>query len=73
MSQLPGKAHKPELDNLTPAQQRVVLEELLYTMQIEQRTSLMETFPGLYLMIFPDHGPSVVKAFQERLETQSDP
>lgn len=49
-----GKDHKPSLDNMTPSQIRVVLERLLSTMRIEQRTDLMHTFPGLYKMIYPE-------------------
>lgn len=68
-----GNAHKPELDNMTPAQIRVVCEQLLYTMDYEQRHKFMGTFPGLYLMLYPDSGPALVEVFQEQLETQSDP
>ena len=45
--------HKESLDNMTPSQIRVVLEHLLSTMEIKQRKDLMETFPGLYNMIYP--------------------
>lgn len=45
-------AHKPELDNLTTAQIRVLCEELLYTMDYEQRAKISSKFPGLYLMVF---------------------
>lgn len=48
-----SQSHKKSLDNMTPAQIRVILEHLLYTMPIEQRRDLMETFPGLYKMIYP--------------------
>lgn len=46
--------HKPTLDTMTPAQHRVVLEHLLYTMNQEQRLNLIRTLPGLYMQIFPD-------------------
>lgn len=54
MSKLPGKAHRPSLDHMTPAQIRVVCEELLYTMEQEQRVAFMKTFPGLYALVFPE-------------------
>jgi len=73
MSQMPGKAHKPEMDQLSPAQIRVVCEQLLYTMDTEQRRKLMGTFPGLYLMLYPGSGPATVEVFREQLETRSDP
>lgn len=46
--------HKSSLDNMTPSQIRVVLENLLSTMEIKQRRNLMETFPGLYKLIYPE-------------------
>ena len=46
--------NKSSLDNMTPSQIRVVLEHLLMTMDFEQRTKFMETFPGLYKMIYPE-------------------
>ena len=49
-----GKEHKPSLYNMTPSQIRVVLEHLLSTMEIKQRRDLMEAFPGLYKMVYPD-------------------
>jgi hypothetical protein len=45
--------HRPTLDNMSPAQIRVVLERLLNTMQIEQRRDFMATLPGLYRMVYP--------------------
>lgn len=54
MAHNPGQAHKKSLDDLSPAQIRVVCEHLLYTMKTDQRRDLMATFPGLYLLIFPD-------------------
>ena len=51
-----GKAHNPKVDNMSVAQMRVVLEHLLYTMEIVQRRTLMNTFPGLYEMIYPNWG-----------------
>lgn len=46
--------HKNSLDNMSPSQIRVVLEHLLGTMEIKQRKNLMNTFPGLYKMIYPE-------------------
>jgi hypothetical protein len=46
--------HKESLDNMTPSQIRVVLEHLLSTMEIKQRKNLMNTFPGLYNIIYPE-------------------
>ena len=46
--------HKSSLDNMSPSQIRVVLEHLLSTMEIKQRKNLMETFPGLYKLIYPE-------------------
>jgi len=54
---LVGKDHKPSLDNMSPYQIRVVLERLLSTMEIKQRRDLMDTFPGLYKMIYPEWSP----------------
>lgn len=51
-----GKAHNPNIDNMSVAQMRVVLEHLLYTMEIKQRLNLMDSFPGLYSMIYPKSG-----------------
>ena len=51
-----GKAHNPNIDNMSVAQMRVVLEHLLYTMEIDQRRNLMNTFPGLYKMLYPNCG-----------------
>lgn len=53
-TELLGTAHNPNIDNMTVSQMRVVLEHLLYTMGINQRNDLKETFPGLYRMIYPD-------------------
>jgi len=47
-------AHKPEMDKMTPAQIRALCEELLYTMDIEQREKIKATLPGLYAMVFPE-------------------
>ena len=46
-------AHKPQLDEMTPAEIRVICEQLLYTMDIEQRIKFRETYPGLYAKIEP--------------------
>ena len=46
--------HKSSMDNMSPSQMRVVLEHLLMTMDIKQRTKFMKTFPGLYKMIYPE-------------------
>lgn len=51
--ELLGKAHNSNIDNMSVAQMRVVLEHLLYTMEIKQRKDLMSNFPGLYRMIYP--------------------
>lgn len=47
-------AHKPELDELTPAEIRVICEQLLYTMDIEQRIKFKAAYPGLYEKACPD-------------------
>lgn len=60
-----GYAHKPELDRMSPAQIRVVCEQLLYTMAPEQRGKLMQAFPGLYLMMFPDAKDATIKRFSQ--------
>lgn len=44
-------AHKPSLDNLTPAQIRVVAEQLLYTMDHVQRLKFKSSFPGIYRLV----------------------
>ena len=46
--------NKSSLDNMSPSQIRVVLEHLLMTMDFDQRMKLMNTFPGLYNMIYPE-------------------
>ena len=46
--------NKSSLDNMTPSQILVVLEHLLMTMDFEQITKFMETFPGLYKLIYPE-------------------
>jgi hypothetical protein len=51
---LVGKSHKNSLDNMSPSQIRVVVEHLLSSMDIKQRKDLMNTFPGLYKMIYPE-------------------
>ena len=67
MSKLAGKAHRPTLDNLSPAQMRVVLEELLFTMETKQREDFMGTFPGLYKMIFPEvHHVPIADMFNKK-------
>lgn len=60
---LVGKTHKSSLDNMTPSQIRVVLEHLLSTMDSIQRNDLMETFPGLYKMIYPNVEIKIDKRF----------
>jgi len=50
-------AHKPELDNMSPAQIRVLCEELLYTMDTEQRRKIMGRLPGIYHMAYPGSAP----------------
>ena len=44
--------HKPELDELTPAQIRVVCEQLLYTMDSTQRFKFATELPGLYKKLY---------------------
>lgn len=46
--------HKSALDHLSPAEIRVVCEQLLYTMGPEQRAKLMSTYPGIYCHLYPD-------------------
>jgi len=53
-------AHKPQLDEMTPAEIRVICEQLLYTMDIEQRIKFLETYPGLYAKIEPPKDSSLV-------------
>jgi hypothetical protein len=50
-------AHHPELDNMSPAQIRVLCEELLYTMDTEQRRKIMGRLPGIYHMAYPGSTP----------------
>jgi len=52
-------AHKPQLDEMTPAEIRVVCEQLLYTMDSDQRVKLRRMYPGLYAKIEPVHGKLV--------------
>ena len=44
--------HKPELDDMTPAQIRVLCEELLYTMDCTQRIKVAKVIPGIYKMVY---------------------
>jgi len=44
--------HKPELDEMSPSQIRVLCEQLLYTMDIEQRIKVSTEIPGIYKMVF---------------------
>ena len=44
--------HKAELDDFTPSEIRVLCEELLYTMEIEQRRKIMVRHPGLYMRLY---------------------
>jgi hypothetical protein len=46
---------------------RVVCEQLLNTMDIEQRRKLMAAFPGLYQMIYPGSGIVVLDCYGNRL------
>lgn len=50
-------SHKPALDKFSPAMIRVLAEFLLYTMDIEQRTKLKDTYPGLYSILEPETPP----------------
>jgi len=52
-------AHHPELDNMSPAQIRVLCEELLYTMDTEQRRKIMGRLPGIYHMAYPGSRPEL--------------
>lgn len=47
--------HRPTLDNLTPAMQRVALEFLLQTMDTDQRVKFIEELSCIYQLIYPDH------------------
>ena len=66
-------AHKPELDNLTPAQTRVLCEELFYTMDCEQRFKIAVKLPGLYQMVFGDLPDSVKTHFADQLSEHRSP
>jgi len=44
---------KPEVSLLTPTEQKMLLEFMLYTMQFEQRNLLMINHPRLYNVLFP--------------------
>lgn len=68
-----GKAHKPELDNMSPAQIRVVCEQLLNTMDTDQRGKLMQAFPGLYLQLYPETKEATLQRFSEGLIAEADP
>lgn len=59
-------AHKPELDQFTPAEIRVVCEQLLYTMDSEQRKKFMQKYPGLYLKLYPS-AKEVLSYFTEHV------
>lgn len=52
MPNVNGGAHKPELDNMTPAMIRVLCEELLYTMDCDQRQKVAKKIPGIYKMVY---------------------
>lgn len=52
MPNVNGGAHKPELDNMTPAMIRVLCEELLYTMDCDQRRKIAKKIPGIYKMVY---------------------
>jgi len=45
--------HKPQLDDFTPAEIRVLAEQLLHTMDMETRGMLMEAYPSLYVRLYP--------------------
>ena len=49
-----GQSHYPSLDDMTPAQIRVVCELLLYVANIEQRLKFRDTFTWLYQMVYTD-------------------
>ena len=70
--ELLGKAHRPSLDNMSPAQIRVVCEHFLFTMEFKARNDLMETYPGLYRQIYPDY--DTYQGYVDRhLEKQNSP
>lgn len=74
-------AHKPELDNMTPAQIRVLCEELLYTMDIDQREKIALKLPGLYKMVYGTLPQGVIEQlaiklaadFNEPFQTEEKP
>ena len=45
--------HRPELDEFTPAETRVLLEQMLYTMEQTQRAKLKAAHPAMYERIYP--------------------
>jgi hypothetical protein len=45
--------HRPELDDFTPAEMRVLLEQMLYTMEHGQREKLKAAHPAMYERIYP--------------------
>lgn len=55
--------HRPELDNFTPAEIRVLAEHLLYTMGPEARGTLMEAYPTLYIRLFPSADRACLEKF----------
>lgn len=63
--------HQPELDNFTPAQIRVVCEQLLFTMDYAQREKFMATFPGLYVKLYPGTIESAISKFTEQTNDPS--
>lgn len=61
-----NRKHQPQLDEFTPAEIRVLCEELLYTMEIEQRQKIMARHPGLYVRLYGrDTVESVVLQLRE--------
>lgn len=45
-------AHKPELDDFTPAMIRTLAEFLLYTMSMDQRHKLIQELPEFYRRLY---------------------
>lgn len=63
-------AHRPELDQFTPAEIRVVCEHLLYTMNSEQRAKFMQTHPGLYLKLCPSAKEATLSNFTQHVNSK---
>lgn len=58
MSKLTHRSHcisgaKPEIDLLTPTEQKMLLEFMLYTLQHETRHKIMVNHPRIYNVLYP--------------------